>query len=136
VLSKIAFAPLAVFLIPIFLFGLLYSFYQLLVSGMKKKSKPLLEKGFILTQKKQERKNVYFLEKENIVIRICEYDTYEISTDCGGVFTPIIENKLFSYDDRMKIDSIMREYKTCDYRDRDSFEPTGEIIRLIDKYFI
>ncbi|MBR4950177.1 MAG: hypothetical protein IKZ25_05310 [Clostridia bacterium] len=102
---------------------------------MKKKSKALLSKGFTLTKEKQNKKTIYMLSKENIIIRICEYDFYEISIDHGLSFQSINESVLFSAADKMEFDRIIHEYKSCDYRDEDIYEPTVKIARIISNYF-
>ena len=47
------------------------------------------------------------------------------------------EYKILAMNDKNKIEveNIIYKYKSCDYRDKDIYEPTTKIIRILDKYF-
>lgn len=135
-LGVIAISPLvAIAIIPfciIYLVTFLIGFNQ---TRMKKKCKVLLSKGFALSKEKKNKKTVFFLSKENVVIKICEFDVYEISNDNGSTFDRIDESELILYDDRIEIENAMYKYRSCDYRDKDFYDPTAKIIEIVAKYF-
>lgn len=93
-----------------------------------------MAKGFVLTKEKKHKMPIYLLTKEDIVIKICEFDVYEISMDYGVTFTPINESTFVSYNDKTEIEDIINKYNSCDIRDRDIYDPTTKIIAIIEKY--
>jgi len=101
---------------------------------MKCKCKVLLSKGFALKKETIEKKT-YYLVKNEIAIKIKEYSIYDISTNGGNNFIPIKDSTFISYDDRIEIEHILYQYASCDYRDRDIYEPTVKIIEILGKYF-
>lgn len=124
-------------LIPALIINAIYLLiFNTFVYNMKKKCKPLLNKGFTLTKKRQQKKTIYLLKKDTVVFRIHEFDIYEISIDSGASFVPLINSTIISYDDKKEIEAIMCKYETCDIRDKDLYEPTDKIIKVIDKYII
>ena len=135
-LSALAFAPIIIVsIIPVLLFLSIYSIIDLIKNRMKNKCKALLVKEFVFTKEKKNKKTFYILSKDDVIIKICEFDIYEISNDRGITYAPITESALFSYDDRIEIENIINNYKSCDYRDKDIYEPTTKIIEIISKYF-
>ena len=135
-LCAIALAPIiAVLIIPPILFGIVVEIVGAVRNTMKNKCKILLKKNFVLTKEKVNKKSVYLLTRENLIIRICEFDNYEISLDYGATYTQITKSHFISYDDRIEIENIIYKYSSCDYRDRDIYEPTSKIIEILVKYF-
>ena len=135
-LRVIALAPImTIVLTPAILFGIVVEIVGAIRNTMKNKCKILLKKNFVLTKEKHNKKIVYLLTKENFVIRICEFDSYEISLDYGATHTKITNSPFISYDDRIEIENIINKYSSCDYRDRDIYEPTSKIIEILVKYF-
>lgn len=135
-LRVIALAPImTIVLPPAILFGLAAKIVGAIRNTMKNKCKILLKKNFVLTKEKCNKKTVYLLIKDNFVIRICEFDSYEISLDYGATYTEITKSHFISYDDRIEIENINYRYCSCDYRDKDIYEPTPKIIEILEKYF-
>ncbi len=136
VLTVIALIPLIVILvIPFLILWLVLYIIDLIKNNIKIKCKILIEKGFALSKEKINGKQFYFLTKDNIVIRFHEFDLYEISLDNQTTFVDISELNLISHEDRMEIDNLIYKYKSCDYRDKDMYEPKDKIILIISKYF-
>lgn len=135
-LRVIALAPImTIVLTPAILFGIVAQIVGAIRNTMKNKCKILLKKNFVLTKEKHNKKIVYLLTKENFVIRICEFDCYEISLDYGATHTQITNSHFISYDDRIEIENIINKYSSCDYRDKDIYEPTSKIMKILEKYF-
>ncbi len=95
----------------------------------------LLEKGFELKKEKNDKKYSYTLTKDNFIIKISEFDLYQISTDNRATFDDIEKSLFITYEDKIEVENIIYKYKSCDYRDKDIYEPTTKIIRILDKYF-
>ena len=121
--------------IPIALLFLPGLIMKLSGNNIKRNCKPLSEKGFALKKEARGWQPVYRLIRDNAVIRIREYDVYEISLDSGATFTPVRESPVLSPDDRAEIGNILEKYRTCDSRESDLYAPTGRIIGVIAKYF-
>ena len=102
---------------------------------MKNKCKSLLEKGFVLLKDKKNKETVYLLVKEDCVIKICEFDTYEISLDGGVTFNKISQSNLISSEDKKEIDYRLWMYEACEYREKEDYEPTEIILEIVSKYF-
>lgn len=102
---------------------------------MSNKCKILLEKGFKLSKEKNNKKCTYKLVKDNFIIKISEFDLYQISIDNGATFDDIEKSLFISYEDRMETKNIIYNYKSCDYRDKDIYEPTTKIVCILSKYF-
>lgn len=128
-------APFILILIlPVALIYLVFYIIDAFKNRMKCKCKVLLSKGFALKKEMIEKKT-YYLVKNEIAIRIKEHSIYDISTNGGNTFIPIKDSTFVSYDDRVEIEHILYQYASCDYRDRDIYEPTVKIIEILGKYF-
>ncbi len=135
-LGAIVVTPLIIIIIiPAILFILIISVIDVFNNRMKSKCKILLKKNFVLTKQKHNKKSVYLLTKGNFVIKIREFDIYEISLDYGVTYTNISKSPFISYDDKIEIENILYRYYSCDYRDKDMYDPTREIIQILSKYF-
>ena len=135
-LGTIVFAPfILIIIIPAILFILIISIIDIFNNRIKNKCKVVLEKGFVLTKEKHDKRNVYLLSKENFIIKIREFDIYEISLDYGETYTNISKSPFISYDDKIEIENILYRYYSCDYRDKDLYDPTRGIIQILSKYF-
>ena len=134
-LRLIALAPVIVIgIIPLAIFTLVNLIIDSFRNRMSNKCKILLEKGFKLNKEKI-KKSTYKLVKDNFIVKISEFDLYQISVDKGITFDDIEKSLFISYEDRIEVENIIYKYKSCDYRDKDIYEPTTKIIHILDKYF-
>ena len=101
---------------------------------MNQKCKVLISKGYILKRRKQNKRSFVILSKNNFVIKFHEFDTYVISNDNGMNFVDLRESTLLSDDDRMVIANLIYKYESCDFRDKDIYEPTTKILTIVSKY--
>jgi cytochrome b561 len=92
ILKVIVHLPLYLILFPICIVPALI---QIIPDSFKNKVKPLLKNGFKLTEEKVEKKKIYYLSKENIVLKIREFDLYEISEDFGKISVFLINSDYF-----------------------------------------
>lgn len=135
-LRLIALAPaIVIVIIPIAIFTLVNLIIDSIRNRMSNKCKILLEKGFELSKEKNNKKCTYKLVKDNFIIKISEFDLYQISIDNGATFDDIEKSLFISYEDRMETKNIIYNYKSCDYRDKDIYEPTTKIVCILSKYF-
>lgn len=135
-LRLIALAPVIVIvIIPITIFALGNLIVESFRNRMSNKCKILLEKGFELSKEKNNKKYTFTLVKDNFIIKISEFDLYQISIDNGVTFDNIEKTLFIAYEDRMEVQNIICKYKSCDYRDKDIYEPTTKIIHILAKYF-
>ncbi len=94
-LRLIALAPvIMIVIIPIVIFTIVNLIIELFRNRMSNKCKILLEKGFELNKEKNNKKYIYTLVKDNFIIKINEFDLYQISIDNGTTFDDI-EKSLF-----------------------------------------
>jgi hypothetical protein len=128
ILKVIAHLPLYLILFPICIVPALI---QIISDSFKNKVKPLLKNGFKLTEEKVEKKKIYYLSKENIVLRIREFDLYEISESFGKDFIPIEQSTFFSLDERGDFKEYLFQYYGCDYRDKDFYDPTRKLVSIL-----
>lgn len=135
-LRLIALAPVIVIdIIPIVIFTLVNLIIESFKNRMSHKCKILLEKGFVLSKEKNNKKYTYTLVKDHFIIKIREFDLYQISIDNGNKFEDIEKTLFISYKDRIEVENIIYKYKSCDYRDKDIYEPTTKIVHILAKYF-
>lgn len=135
-LRLIALAPVIVIvIIPIAIFTVVNLIMESLRNRMSNKCKILLEKGFELNKEKNNKKYTYKLVKNNFIIKISEFDSYQISIDNGSTFDDVEKSLFITYEDRIEVENIIYKYKSCDYRDKDIYEPTTKIIYILAKYF-
>ena len=130
-LRVISMLPFAVLGLPFVALIAIYCFVRNMVNSMKRKCKPLLEKGFVLRRGREGKKRCYLLTKNSMVIKVAEFDTYEISEDGGETFVPINASTLFPEDHKKQVEELIKKYKTCDIRDREEYEPTRKIVEIL-----
>lgn len=128
ILKVIAHLPLYLILFPICIIPALI---QIISDSFKNKVKPLLKNGFKLTEEKVEKKKIYYLSKENIVLKIREFDLYEISEDFGKGFILIEQSTFFSLDESGDFKECLFQYYSCDYRDKDFYDPTRKLVSIL-----
>jgi hypothetical protein len=128
ILKVIAHLPLYLILFPICIVPALI---QIISDSFKNKVKPLLKNGFKLTEEKVEKKKIYYLSKENIVLKIREFDLYEISESFGKDFIPIEQSTFFSLDERGDFKEYLFQYYGSDYRDMDLYDPTRKLVTIL-----
>lgn len=124
-----------IIIIPAILFILIMSVIDVINNRIKNKCKALSKKGFVLTKEKHSKQTVYLLSKENFIIKIREFDIYEISLDYGVTYSKISKSPFISYEDKIEVENILHNYYSCDYRDKDIYDPTRQIIQILSKYF-
>ena len=135
ILTYFALLPFYVLLvIPLLIGFLVFSIVNLIRNNMNQKCKVLISKGYILKRRKQNKRSFVFLSKNNFVIKFHEFDTYVISNDNGMNFVDLRESTLLSDDDRMVIANLIYKYESCDFRDKDIYEPTTKILTIVSKY--
>lgn len=135
-LRLIALAPVIVIvIIPISIFTLVNLIIESFRNRMSHKCKILLEQGFELSKEKNNKKYTYKLVKNKFIIKISEFDSYQISIDNGSTFDDIEKSLFITYEDRIEVENIIYKYKSCDYRDKDIYEPTIKIVYILAKYF-
>ena len=135
ILTYFALLPFYVLLvIPLLIGFLVFSIVNLIRNNMNQKCKVLISKGYILKRRKQNKRSFVILSKNNFVIKFHEFDTYVISNDNGMNFVDLRESTLLSDDDRMVIANLIYKYESCDFRDKDIYEPTTKILTIVSKY--
>ena len=135
ILTYFALLPFYVLLvIPLLIGFLVFSIVNLIRNNMNQKCEVLISKGYILKRRKQNKRSFVFLSKNNFVIKFHEFDTYVISNDNGMNFVDLRESTLLSDDDRMVIANLIYKYESCDFRDKDIYEPTTKILTIVSKY--
>ena len=135
ILTYFALLPFYVLLvIPLLIGFLVFSIVNLIRNNMNQKCKVLISKGYILKRRKQNKRSFVFLSKNNFVIKFHEFDTYVISNDNGMNFVDLRESTLLSDEDRMVIANLIYKYESCDFRDKDIYEPTTKILTIVSKY--
>ena len=135
-LCTIVVAPfIIIIIIPAILFILIISVIDVINNRIKNKCNALLKKGFVLTKEKHSKQTVYLLSKGNFIIKIREFDIYEISLDYGVTYSHISKSPFISYEDKIEVENIFHNYYSCDYRDKDIYDPTRQIIQILSKYF-
>ncbi|MBQ8206905.1 MAG: hypothetical protein IJZ77_05520 [Bacilli bacterium] len=135
-LRLIALVPVIVIvIIPMSIFTLVNLIIESFRNRMSYKCKILLEQGFELSKEKNNKKYTYKLVKNNFIIKISEFESYQISIDNGSTFDDIEKSLFITYEDRIEVENIIYKYKSCDYRDKDIYEPTTKIVYILAKYF-
>ena len=108
--------------------------YEMIRGRMKRKCKPLIKQGFSYHKLRKNKKTIYFLRRDDLVIRICLYDDYQISVDQGVTFMPVLESAFFSLEEKKAFEDNMHQYKTCDYRDREAYDPTNKLVLMLSRH--
>lgn len=134
-LRRIALFPLIILFVPVVIGAIFFVVYEMIADRMKNKAKPLLKKGFALRKEKIKKDVFFYLTKENVVIKIKEFDVYEISVDSGATFEELKVSNVITVEDREQIQDVIIKFEKCDYRDRDIYDSTRGIVSIINKYF-
>ncbi len=71
------------------------------------------------------------MSKENIIIKISEFDTYEISANGGNTFERVESSTVFSADQREEFRRNFSKFNGCDYRDKELYDPTVKLVEMI-----
>ncbi len=128
ILKHIARLPLYIILIPILIVP---AIIQIIIDNFRYKVRPLSKSGFKIRKIKVDKQNVYLLSKENIVIKIKEFDLYEISEDFGNTFVNIEDAKILSMEERGEFKECLFQYYGSDYRDKDLYDPTRKLVSIL-----
>lgn len=130
ILKFIATLPLYLLFLP---FAFIGSIVDIVTNSFRIKVRALLKNGFACKTEKTQKRKTYFLSRENIVIKISEFDVYEVSEDAGITFECIENSKSFSAKQREAFKENLTKYHTCDYRDRALYDPTRILVEMVIK---
>ena len=134
-LKAIAYLPVIVILgIPLIIISSVVTLIVHVRNNFKKQTKPLKMAGFKRETRKQGKNRRYLFIKGNCVVKIIPNESYEISVDGGTSFINIVDTDMGTYEERQHLAYLLKAYKTCDYRDKDIYEPTAAVVALIVKY--
>ncbi len=132
VLKTIAGLPMYLIVVPVvFLAVIVMLFIGMVANRFRKKVRGLLKNGYTCRKEKEQKRKIYYLSKENIVIKISEYDIYEISTDGGNSFERVENSSVFSAYQREEFGWNLSEFNDCNDRDSDSYDPTSKLVEMI-----
>lgn len=128
ILKIIALLPFYFLFIPIAIIPVVI---DCISNSFKNKVKPLVKNGFTLRKEVCNKEVTYFLLKDNIVLKIKEFDLYQISEDTGNTFLDIANSKSLSSEQKEEFSRYLYSFYGCDYRDKDLYDPTRKLVSLL-----
>lgn len=120
--------------IPLLLFVLVFLIIDLMKNNFRKLTKPLIRIGFVMTKQRQGKATVFLFSKGDCVIRMIPYKTYQISFDKGVSFCHVTDADIGTKEERRAIVNTIAAFDECDYRDKDTYEPTRVIVDFLVNY--
>ena len=100
---------------------------------LSKQFKKIKNAGYKISKAKVQRKKVYLFTFKRIVIKFLPNEIYDISFDGGETYTNIIETNIGTSQEIEHLRELKHQYQTSDYRDRDMYDSTEDVIKFILK---
>ena len=120
-----------IFIIPIVIIVAIDSIrYKKYIS---KQFKKLKNAGYKISKVKDKGKKVYLFTSGLVAIKFLPNEIHDISFDGGKTYVPLIESDVGTPQEKEHLKHINYQYHTCDYRDRDMYDSTEEVIKFILK---
>jgi len=95
--------------------------------------KKIKNAGYKISKVKDQGEKIYLFTYKIIAIKFLPNEICDISLDGGKTYMPIIESNIGTSQEIEHLKNLKYQYQTSDYRDRDMYDSTEEVIKFILK---